>query len=84
MGKLQEIFCQIFLKYPYFRDESEGRQELDLQAHFTKNSEDLTDEEKSQLEEKAKEYAAQVEQSVFEVYSEPDKHGQPAAASKYK
>jgi hypothetical protein len=84
MGKLQDIFCRIFLKYPYFPGESEGDKELDLESHFTKASGDLTDEEKTQLEDKAKEYATEVENSVFETYSEPDKSGRLIASGKYK
>lgn len=84
MGKLQEIFCHIFLKYPYFRDESQADQELDLDSHFTKNTDDLTEEEKTLLEDKAKEYATQVEIAMFETHSEYDKSGKQAALSKYK
>lgn len=84
LGKLQEIFCRIFLKYPYFRDATQADEELDLDAHFTKGADELADEEKTQLEDKAKEYATQVEIAMFETHSEPDRSGRSAAAGKYK
>lgn len=84
LGKLQELFCRIFLKYPYFPDESKPDQELDLDSHFTKSQEDLTEEEKASLEEKAKDYATQVEIVMFETHSEYDKAGKQSALGKYK
>jgi hypothetical protein len=45
---------------------------------------DLTDTEKNSLEEKAKIFANDVEQCVYDIYSEPDSKGKPSAGGKYK
>ena len=97
LGKLQEIFSNIFLTFPYFPPEDPVKIEDDgadgsvpnvarsvSDGGFTKTTAELTDEEKAQLEEKAKAYAAQVEAAVFEAHAEPDRAGIPSAAGKYK
>lgn len=93
LGKLQEIFSNIFLTFPYFPvkiedDDADGpdpnvKRSVSDEG-FTKITAELTDEEKAQLEEKAKEYATQVEAAVFEAHAEPDKAGIQSAAGKYK
>ena len=97
LGKLQEIFSNIFLTFPYLPPEDPVKTE-DKDADgsgpiaprvvsargFAKSMADLTDEEKSQLEEKAKAYATQVEAAVFEAHAEFDRAGIPSAAGKYK
>lgn len=97
LGKLQEIFSNIFLTFPYLPPDDSVKIEDDG-AHgpdpnvmqsasdrgFTKTTAELTDEEKAQLEEKAGAYATQVEAAVFEAHAEPDRAGIPSAAGKYK
>ncbi|KAI0666802.1 hypothetical protein C8Q78DRAFT_994559 [Trametes maxima] len=82
LGKLQELFCQIFVRYPFLRSSSdiEGSSEL----HPNKKSEELTSEEKEQLETNAKLFGTELEQSIYELYSELDKQGKQVAAGKYK
>lgn len=97
LGKLQEIFSNIFLAFPYFppedsvkiKNEGVDGSEPNVTRSvsdkgFTKTMGELTDEEKAQLEEKAQEYATQVEAAVFETHAEFDKAGTPSAAGKYK
>jgi len=96
LGKLQEIFSNIFLTFPYFPPEDSVKIEDVADGPdpnvkrsvsdegFTKTTAELTDEEKAHLEERAKAYAAQVEAAVFEAHNEPDKAGIPSAAGKYK
>lgn len=97
LGKLQEIFSNIFLTFPYFPPDDSVKTEGDAidalgpnatrsvsAKWFTKATTELTEEEKSQLEEKAKAYATQAEAAVFEAHAEFDKAGIPSAAGKYK
>ena len=50
----------------------------------SKKEEDLTEEEQEILSTNGKKYASDLEQCVFELYAEPDKHGKPSAGGKYK
>lgn len=97
LGKLQGIFSNIFLAFPYFPPEASIKIEDDdvdrskpnatrliSDEWFTKTTTELTEEEKEQFEEKAKAYASQVEVAVFEAHAELDKAGIPCAAGKYK
>jgi hypothetical protein len=70
LSKLQEMFDQIFSKYPHI----EGTE---------KKTEDLTDDEKTILKHDANKFAEELEQSVFEIYSEPES-GKSGAGGKYK
>jgi hypothetical protein len=45
---------------------------------------ELSDEDKTRLEEEAKVFTAELEQCIFDIYSEPDKHGKPSVGPKYK
>ena len=91
LGKLQEMFSNIFLTFPYFPPEDSvkigdggsGPRLISVKG-FTKTMAALTEEEKAQLEERAKAYATQVETAVFEAHAEFDKAGIPSAAGKYK
>jgi hypothetical protein len=47
-------------------------------------SEELTDSEKTALEEAANRFATELEQCVYDIYSEPDAKGKIHAGSKYK
>jgi len=77
LGKLQQLFCSIFLKYPHTAV-TEGGNRLELKE------EELSDEDKTRLEEEAKAFAAELEQCVFDMYCEPDKYGKPSVGPKYK
>lgn len=95
LGKLHEIFSNIFVTFPYFPPDDpvkiEGKDANGSDATryasekwFTKTTAELTEEEKAQLEEKAGAYATQVEAAVFEAHAEYDKTGSPSASGKYK
>ena len=77
LGKLHELFCSIFLRYPHAPvTETGDRPEL--------KEGELSDEDKTRLEEEAKVFTAELEQCIFDIYSEPDKHGKPSVGPKYK
>ncbi|KAJ3824385.1 hypothetical protein EV361DRAFT_927257 [Lentinula raphanica] len=78
-GKLEDVFRDIFLRYPHVRSTSE-----DADQGIEKPTEDLTEEDRNSVLEDSKQFADDLEKCVFEIYSEPDKHGKPIAASKYK
>ncbi|KAG5654372.1 hypothetical protein H0H81_003830 [Sphagnurus paluster] len=79
LGKLEELFRDIFLRNAHVRvPTNEGV------SVVQKPPEDLTEEEKATLIEDSKRFADDLEKCVFEIYSEPDKLGEPSAGSKYK
>ncbi|RPD64235.1 hypothetical protein L227DRAFT_571804 [Lentinus tigrinus ALCF2SS1-6] len=82
--KLQEMFCQIFTRYPFLRDRDEDDEELRGLLQPDKKTEELTPEEKEQLDAKAKQFGIDLEQCMYELYSEPDKQGKHVVAAKYK
>ncbi|KAI0644219.1 hypothetical protein C8Q79DRAFT_974759 [Trametes meyenii] len=84
LGKLQELFCQIFVRYPFLHSSSDAGSGSELELHPLKKPEELTSEEKEQLEAKAKLFGNELEQSIYELYSELDKQGKQVAAGKYK
>lgn len=75
LGKLEEVFRDIFLRYPHV---SAGSDEAPT------DDSTLTDEVKDRALSGANQFAIELEQSVYELYSEPDKHGIPFAGAKYK
>lgn len=79
LGKLEEVFCQIFLKYP---PSLGGGEEGDSAS--VDQAKVLTDEEKEKVESEAKLFATELEQCVYDIYSEPDKAGKLSAGGKYK
>ncbi|OJT02887.1 hypothetical protein TRAPUB_6557 [Trametes pubescens] len=83
LGKLHELFCQIFTRYP-FLPSAEGEHERSGELVPDKKPEELTLEEKEQLETKARQAGTDLEQSIYELYAEPDKQGKQVAAGKYK
>ncbi|EGN96781.1 hypothetical protein SERLA73DRAFT_16037, partial [Serpula lacrymans var. lacrymans S7.3] len=83
LGKLQETFFQIFLKYPHV-DASETSDGHNEGTRVEQNTDSLTSEDKTRLEQEAKDFATELEQCVFDIYSEPDKLGKQSAGSKYK
>ncbi|KAF5383828.1 hypothetical protein D9615_003631 [Tricholomella constricta] len=80
LGKLGELFRDIFLRYPHVRDPSQEGQTSVIQ----KSLDDLTEDERAALVEESKQFADELEKCIFEIYSETDKQGLPSAASKYK
>jgi hypothetical protein len=82
LGKLEDVFRDIFLRYPYVHvDHQDGEGE---KPAMEKKQEDLTEEDKDKLKEEAKQFAIELEQCVYDIYSEPDKQGHPSAGGKYK
>ena len=45
---------------------------------------EMTEEEKEALRERARRFAAELEECMYELYSEPDKTGKHGVAAKYK
>ena len=92
LGKFSEMFTGIFMQYPYVYPEGnakpeEGAEEGAERKKATaveRKPEELTEEEKTQLRERASAFAAEVEHAVFDTYAEPDRHGKPGAGVKYK
>lgn len=88
LGKLEEVFRDIFLRYPHVRvvdpPEGEGEGEGKEIRMVNKPLEEMSDEEKSKLEDEARQFATDLEQCVYDIYSELDKQGNPSAAGKYK
>lgn len=68
----------VSLRYP--------RQEVDDGSgnKVALKAEDLTDEDKQRLQNEADTFAADLEQCLFELYGEPDKHGKQGVGPKYK
>ena len=79
LNKLQEIFVGIFQRYPLLPSEGD-----EGEAVVEKNPEELTDEEKEQLKERASRFATELEECMYELYAEPDKTGKQSVAAKYK
>lgn len=71
------MFIKIFLQYPY----TPG---ADGAGQVEKKPEEVSPEEKTTLTEAADTFARQLEESMYNLYSEPDKQGKKAAHGKYK
>lgn len=87
LGKFSEMFTGIFMQYPYVCPEGNAKEEESAErkkATVERKPEELTEEEKTQLRERASAFAAEVEHAVFDTYAEPDKYGKPGAGVKYK
>ena len=88
LGKFSEMFTGIFMQYPYVYPEGNAEEEEGAERKkvmtVERKSEELTEEEKTQLRERASAFAAEVEQTVFDTYAELDKLGKPGAGVKYK
>lgn len=79
LTKLLELFRDIFLRYPMLGETSDS---VDL---VVKKPEELSAEEKEQLEVKAGCFATELEESMYELYAEPDsKTGKHGVGTKYK
>jgi hypothetical protein len=88
LGKFSEMFTGIFMQYPYVYLEGNAKEEEGAERKkattVERKTEELTEEEKTQLRERASAFAAEVEHAVFDTYAEPDKYGKPGAGVKYK
>lgn len=84
MGKLQELFIDIFHKYPYLQDKPDDTEAMQEGDEPDKIPDELTDEEKQMLEDRAKHFATDLESCMYDTYSEPDKTGKHMAVGKYK
>ncbi|TCD71834.1 hypothetical protein EIP91_003177 [Steccherinum ochraceum] len=83
LSKLEEMFTGIFLRYPALPTQESGL-EGEGEEPRKKTEEELTPDEKEDVENKAKKFTAEVEECMFELYAEPDKHGKQVPAGKYK
>ena len=92
LTKLQELFCQIFARYPFIPEPAREGEEVAaasdeapvLPLQPTKKPEELSDEEKEGLNARAQQFGIDVEQCMFELYSEPGEGGRQVVAGKYK
>lgn len=73
LSKLQDVFRDIFLRYPHVYIDG-------FDAEVAKTEEDLTEGEKESVLSSADQFARELESCVFDIYCEPDKH----AGAKYK
>ncbi len=84
LTKLQELFRQIFTRYPFLNQPSEDEAAPQPSIQPDKKSEELSPEEKEQLEAKANLFGVDLENCMYELYSEPDKAGKQIVGGKYK
>ncbi|KAH9986086.1 transcription factor S-II, central domain-containing protein [Russula compacta] len=86
LGKFAEMFTGIFMQYPYVQQESnvDKEGEEDKKSMVERKPEELTEEDKTHVRERATVFATEVEQAVFDTYAEPDKYGKQGAGVKYK
>ncbi|RDB20911.1 Transcription factor bye1 [Hypsizygus marmoreus] len=87
LGKLEELFRDIFLRYPHVRVEPQSDDDHNKapeKSIVQKSLDELTEDEKTALVDESKQFADELEKCVFEIYSERDKHGHPSAGSNYK
>ncbi|KAK0188946.1 hypothetical protein F5146DRAFT_688014 [Armillaria mellea] len=70
LGKLEDLFRGIFLKYAHVhtKDDGEGSDGTE------KKAEELTEEEKEAVLGAARQFANDLEHCVYEIYCDPDKH----------
>ncbi|KAL0575976.1 Transcription factor bye1 [Marasmius crinis-equi] len=80
LGKLEELFRDIFLRYPHLRHSSEDGGE----SVAEKRPEELTEDEKATVLASSKQFTDDLEGCIYETYCEPDKSGHPSAGAKYK
>ena len=88
LGKLEELFRDVFLRYPHVRFETTDE---DMDVNDSKESkiipkkiEELNEKEMEALINEAKQFAQDLESCVYDIYSEPDKQGNVHAGGKYK
>ncbi|EDR14564.1 uncharacterized protein LACBIDRAFT_305279 [Laccaria bicolor S238N-H82] len=84
LGKLEELFRDIFLRYPHVHVKIEEGGQGQKSVIIPKPLEELSDEDKDALIEESKQFAEGLERCVFEIYSEPDRNGNSQAGGNYK
>ena len=84
LTKLQELFCQIFTRYPFLEQGAVDGEMPSALLQPQKKTEELTDEEKEALKERAQQFSTDLEQCMFDLYSEPGEGGRRVVAGKYK
>ncbi|KAK0202607.1 hypothetical protein DFS33DRAFT_1341611 [Desarmillaria ectypa] len=70
LGKLEDLFRGIFLKYLHVRTKGDDGGSDDVE----KKTEELTEEEKEAVLSAARQFANDLEHCVYEIYCDPDKH----------
>jgi hypothetical protein len=87
LGKLEELFRDVFLRYPHVRSETTD-EDMDVNESksriIPKKIEELSEKEMEALINEAKQFARDLEGCVYDIYSEPDKQGNVHAGGKYK
>lgn len=78
------MFVQIFMRYPKLSLPQEQAVEEAEGEEVKEKTQEVTPEEKEAIEGNTKRFTAELEECMFELYAEPDKHGKPSAAGKYK
>jgi hypothetical protein len=83
---LEEVFKEVFFRYPHVRhmEKIEDQGQGEVQSIEPKKLEEMTEEEKEALMNECRQFSIELEQCIFDIYSEPDKNGAPHAAGKYK
>lgn len=72
------MFRPVFFRYPHADAGDGSGNKVELSA------EDLTEEDNQLLQNEADVFASELEQCLFELYGEPDKHGKLGVGPKYK
>ncbi len=86
LTKLEEMFKEVYLRYPYVRLKAEEEHGEDCETNkiIKKELAEMSEEEKEALVEGSKRFARELEACVYAIYAEPDKTGNPHAGPKYK
>ena len=73
------------MQYPHIQQDGKAEEEEESKKVMVERKpEELTEEEKAQVRERATAFAAELEQAAFDTYAESDKHGKLGAGVKYK
>ena len=88
LGKLEELFRDVFLRYPHVRYETTD-EDMDVNDGkeskiIPKKIEELSEKEMEALVNEANQFARDLESCIYDIYSEPDKQGNVHAGGKYK
>ncbi|KAF8586036.1 hypothetical protein K439DRAFT_1001449 [Ramaria rubella] len=78
LGKLRDVLLPIFVQFA--NTPSTSSEERPEETSIT----ELDEEQKKKAEEHGATYVQDLEQCLFEIYGEPDKHGDKTAVGKYK
>lgn len=84
LGKLQEVISAIFTEFANTIVPENAESTTDSQEVSSVQKELLTEEELKAATDKAASYVSELEENLYNKYSEPDKDGKPSAGGKYK